>query len=119
MTASYPGDGNFAASTSAGTGHTVTQATTATTITNVNPEPSTFGLPITVTFTVTSDGGVPTGNVAVSDGTVGCTATVAQGSCSFIPLATGDETLIATYGGDTNFLGSTSAPVVHTVNVTP
>ena len=119
VTASYPGDGNFAGSTATGVAHTVTQAATTTTITSVSPEPSTFGLPITVAFSVTSDGGTPTGQVTVSDGTVGCTATVTDGSCSFIPLATGDEVLVATYGGDANFLTSDSVPVHHTVNLVP
>jgi hypothetical protein len=119
VTATYAGDGNFAGSTSAGVGHTVNQAPTTTTIIGVAPEPSVLTQPITISFTVTSSGGTPTGNVTVTDGTVSCTATVADGSCSMIPLAAGTETLVATYGGDANFLGSTSAPFAHTVNLTP
>jgi hypothetical protein len=119
LTVSYAGDGNFAASTSPGVTHTVNQASTTTTITGVQPEPSTAGQPFTVSFTVTSSGGTPTGNVTVSDGGLNsCTATVAQGSCSITPLTAGTETLVATYAGDANFLGSDSAPVTHTVNLT-
>ena len=83
------------------------------------PEPSILTQPITVSFTVTSNGGTPTGNVTVTDGVASCTATVADGSCSMIPLVAGPETLVATYGGDANFLASTSAPFAHTVNLTP
>jgi len=119
VTASYAGDASFNSSASSPVTQTVNQAPTATTIASVSPEPSTFGLPITVAFSVTSDGGTPTGQVTVSDGTVGCTATVTDGSCSFIPLAAGDEVLVATYGGDANFLTSDSVPVHHTVNLVP
>ena len=119
LTATYAGDANFASSTSAGVGHTVTQAATTTTITGVTPEPSLVGQAVTVAFSVTSSGGVPTGDVTVSDGTLSCTGTVAAGSCSVTPLTPGPETFVATYAGDANFLGSTSAPVTHTVNLAP
>src|SRR5205823_9045793 len=79
VTASYPGDGNYATSTSTGVGHTVNQAATATTITSVAPEPSTVGQATTVSFSVTSSSGTPTGTVTVSDGTEGCSGTVAEG----------------------------------------
>ena len=92
---------------------------TTTTIASVTPEPSTVGQPITVAFTVTSSGGTPTGDVTVSDGTLSCTATVAAGSCSITPLAPGTETLVATYAGDANFVGSTSDPFAHTVTIAP
>ena len=116
VTASYPGDGNYATSTSTGVGHTVNQAATATTITSVAPEPSTVGQATTVSFSVTSSSGTPTGTVTVSDGTEGCSGTVAAGSCSVTFPTAGAKTLIATYAGDGTFAGSTSTSVGHTVN---
>src|SRR5439155_1147151 len=112
----YPGDGNYATSTSTGVGHTVNQAATATTITTVAPEPSTVGQATTVSFSVTSSSGTPTGTVTVSDGTEGCSGTVAAGSCSVTFPTAGAKTLVATYAGDGTFAGSTSTGVGHTVN---
>ena len=70
-----------------------------------------------ITFSVTSSGGTPTGNVTISDGAGdSCTATVAVGNCSIAFPASGNKTLSAVYGGDTNFTGSTSANVSQVVN---
>ncbi len=117
VTATYAGDGNFAASTSAGVAHTVNAAATTTTITTDIPDPSVVGEPVSVNFTVTSGGGIPTGNVTVSDGTVNCVGTVAAGSCSLTPTTAGPKNLTASYPGDGNFTGSTSAQVPHTVGL--
>src|SRR3989454_4865114 len=116
VTASYPGDGNFASSPWTGVRQAVTWAATATTITSVAPEPSTVGQATTVSFSVTSSSGTPTGTVTVSDGTEGCSGTVAAGSCSLTFTTAGAKTLIATYAGDGTFAGSTSTGVGHTVN---
>src|SRR5207249_1188761 len=72
VTASYPGDGNFATSTSTAVSQTVGAASTTTAITTHTPNPSVVGQGIAVAFTVTSGGGTPTGNVTVSDGTENC-----------------------------------------------
>jgi len=117
VTASYAGDGNFAVSTSAGVPHTVGAAATTTTITGHSPDPSVVTQDVAVTFTVTSSGGTPTGNVTVSDGTVTCTGSVAAGGCTLTPITPGPKTLVATYAGDGNFAGSTSDGVSHTVNL--
>src|SRR3989449_9774309 len=116
VTASYPGDGNFATSTSAVVSQTVGAAATTTAITTHTPNPSVTGQGIAVAFTVTSSGGTPTGNVSVSDGTANCTGTVATGTCTLTPATAGNKTLTATYGGDANFAGSASTGVDHTVN---
>jgi hypothetical protein len=116
LTATYSGDANFATSASAGAGQTVNTASTTTTITNDAPNPSVAGQAFTVTFSVTSSGGTPTGNVTVGDGTVSCVASVAAGSCNLTLTAAGAHTLTATYAGDANFAGSTSAGESHTVN---
>jgi len=115
VTASYAGDGNFAASASTGVSQTVNAAGTTTTITSDTPDPSVAGVGFPVTFSVTSTGGTPTGSVTVSDGTQSCAATVAAGSCTLTLTAAGAHTLTATYAGDANFSGSTSVGEGHTV----
>jgi large repetitive protein len=116
ITAAYAGDANYAGSTSAGASHQVNPAPSLTTITAHTPDPSTVGQAYTVSFTVTSAGGTPTGTVAVSDGTGGtCAATVAVGSCQLTSTTAGTKTLTASYAGDANFTASVSAGVSHTV----
>jgi LPXTG-site transpeptidase (sortase) family protein len=119
LTATYAGDANFSGSTSAGEPHTVNQAATTTTITGDAPNPSVVGQAVTVNYAVavTAPGsGAPTGNVTVTDGTDSCTGTVAAGSCNLTFTSTGSKTLTATYAGDANFNGSTSAGELHQVN---
>jgi hypothetical protein len=119
LTATYVGDANFNGSTSASESHTVNKANTTTTITADTPDPSVVGQPVPVTFSVTADApgsGTPTGNVTVSDGTDSCVGTVAAGSCNLTFTSTGAKTLTATYAGDSNFIGSTSASESHTVS---
>jgi PKD repeat protein len=100
-------------------------AATTTAITAVDgvtapPTASVDGVPITVSFTVTSDGGVPDGNVQVSDGAgAGCTETVATGSCSFLPSSTGPRTITAAYQGNSSFAPSTSGGWAHSVDPPP
>jgi len=118
LTATYATDGNFAGSTSAGVAHTVNTGGTTTTITGDTPDPSVVGQAVTVNFTVSGPPGQPTGTVTVSDGTVNCngTLTAGAGSCALTFTTPGAKTLTATYGGDGNHAGSTSAGVAHTVN---
>src|SRR5438093_292498 len=85
-------------------------------VTTHTPNPSVVGQGIAVAFTVTSGGGTPTGNVTVSDGTENCSGSVAAGTCTLTPTTAGSKVLTATYGGDANFAGSTSAGASHTVN---
>ncbi len=87
LTATYAGDSNFNGSVSANENHTVNKANTTTTITSDTPDPSAVGQTVAVNFTVAAvtvtaanatiqvvNGGGPTGNVTVSDGTTGNTA---------------------------------------------
>src|SRR5256884_1268186 len=50
------------------------------------------------------------------DGTANCTGTVVAGNCTLTPTSAGAKSLVATYAGDANFAGSTSAGASHTVN---
>jgi hypothetical protein len=115
LVAAYEGDDDFSSSISAGVSHRVTGDTT-TTITSSSPNPSTLGQAVTVLYSVTSNGGTPTGNVTVSDGTDSCTNTVAAGSCSLTFTSIGAKTLVAAYEGDDDFNSSISAGVSHIVN---
>jgi CSLREA domain-containing protein len=118
MSGTYGGDANFNGSTSTAASQTVNKANTTTTITSDAPDSSVPGQSVTVNFTVSATApgsGTPGGNVTVSDGTISCTATVVAGHCDLTFTSTGAKTLTATYAGDTNFNGSTSADEPHTV----
>ena len=97
-----------------------TVASTTTTIMDDSPDPSSPNEPVTVRFTVTSDGGMPPGIVVVtaSGGNATCavTLTEGQGSCQLTDLSVrGVRVLTATYQGDTQF-ASSSGQALHTVN---
>lgn len=116
IVASYAGDTNHAASTSATLRQDVNQASTTTTVvSNLNPAPFGQG----VTFTATVQGANPTGSVTFSDGaaTLG-SVPVADGSASITTsaLATGAHAITASYSGDANNTASTSQAVIETIN---
>lgn len=120
VTAAYGGDASFGGSVSPGVSHSVNPAPTVTTITGDDPDPSVFGQPVTVSYTVAVTGGgsgTPDGTVTVTYAAGGgCTGTVASGQCSFVPPATAtNASLTAQYQGSANFSGSTSPAVRHTV----
>ena len=118
LIATYAGNSSFTGSASTGVGHMVNQANTTTTITSNTPHPSVVGQAVAVNYSVavTAPGsGTPTGIVTVSDGTISCTATVAAGTCNLTFTTAVGKTLIATYAGDSNFNGSASTGVGHTV----
>ena len=84
------------------------------------PDPSVVAQAVTVTYGVAANSpgsGAPTGNVTVSDGTDSCTGTVAAGQCSISFTSPGSKSLTATYSGDADFNGSTSASESHRVGV--
>lgn len=86
------------------------RAGTTTAIVSDEPDPSAPGVPVRVRFRVQSPGGVPDGTVRVDsdDGAI-CSATVAAGECSLVPVSTGARTLTATYAGGAEFEGSSDA----------
>ena len=97
------------------------EAGTTTTVAS-SLSPSTYGQAVTFTATVAptlSTSLVPTGTVTFYDGsaTLG-TATLSGGTASFTTsiLITGSHSIIAQYGGDSNFSGSNSTPLAQTVN---
>ncbi|MEO8089396.1 MAG: Ig-like domain repeat protein, partial [Gemmatimonadales bacterium] len=123
LTATYVGDAQFTGSndTERHRVNPAAAASTTTTITTDNPDPSQVGDAVTVTFTVTSSGGTPTGDVTVTDpvpGSNSCTASVAAGSCSYTPGGTGPRTITATYVGNSAF-NTSSDTEQHDVNTPP
>jgi hypothetical protein len=124
ITASYGGSAGFAASTSAPLVQTVNQAATQTTLT-ASANPVSPGQTVTFTATVSpvSPGsGTPGGVVTFLDGTTTLgTGPVISGQGTF-PTATlspGSHSITASYGGDPNFTGSTSAAVIEQVVASP
>src|SRR5262249_49101307 len=116
LTVVYSGDSVFAASTSAALAQTVKQTATTTTLTG--PASASVGQTITLTATVAPvapGAGVPRGTVKIMDGgiVVG-PGTLYKGVLTFSisTLKKGTHTLTAVYGGDDNFLGSTSTSLV-------
>jgi hypothetical protein len=99
----------------------VEKASTTTAITGQSSETSNPGEPVMVSFSVTSDGGTPTGNVQVtaSGGDESCTAPVSAGSCQITLFVPGDRTLTATYQGDGSFASSSGTAAHHVNDPTP
>ncbi len=120
----YSGDTNYESVSSAVT-ETITKANTTTGVAMSN---STITSGQSVTLTATISGGVngaaaPSGTVQFeSNGVaVGGTVTVAGGQAQLMTttLAVGSDQIIAVYGGDNNYNGSTSSPITETVNGAP
>jgi uncharacterized repeat protein (TIGR01451 family) len=122
ITATYNGDANFLASTSAPLIQAVNQPATTTTTLASSVNPSNVGQAVTFTATVTSSAGTPTGTVTFKDGaTVIGTATLAGGTAAFTTssLTLGTHTITATYGGTVGFAASTSPALTQTVQISP
>jgi hypothetical protein len=75
---------------------------------------------VTVSFTVTSANGTPSGSVQIADGGNTCTGTLSggQGSCTIGLTTTGSRTLTATYAGENGF-GASGDTESHTVEAPP
>ncbi len=111
IAASYPGDSNNTASTSAAVNVTIGQATTTTAL-QASPTAGNVNGQITLTATVT--GSFPSGSVSFASGATSLgKATLANGVATLQTsfAAAGSYPITATYQGDANNLGSTSSPV--------
>ena len=121
VTAIYSGDSNFADSASGNFLQTVNKANTTTVVTNA-ANPAVFGQSVTFTATVsiTSPGaGTPTGTVTFQDSgtSIGTGALTGGTTATFRSnLTVATHIITASYGGDTNFSGSTSGTFLQTVN---
>jgi sugar lactone lactonase YvrE len=116
VTAVYSGDASNAASTSAGVSQSVKLSPGLTLTSSQNP--STVGQ--TVAFTANLNPAA-TGTVQFLDGTaVLATVTVSSGAATFSTsaLTQGAHSITAAYGGDSNYMSSTSSALTQTVNLT-
>ncbi|MGW2332007.1 Ig-like domain repeat protein, partial [Streptomyces sp. NPDC001700] len=124
VTASYSGDGDFAASS--GTTAQEVDASVSTTETTVtsDPDPSVVGEEVTISATVVAvppASGTPTGTVTFrfGDGTATATVPLTGGSASVTHVYTAANAgypITVVYGGDSNFAGSAG---IDTQTVTP
>ena len=117
--ASYQGDQNFTPSTSTVLSQTVRRASTSTSISS-SPNPSNSGQSVTFTAVVApATSGVPTGNVVFADnGAQSASVPLdATGSASYSTssLTTGTHSITWSYGGDGNFIASTSTMLTQIV----
>jgi sugar lactone lactonase YvrE len=120
----YNGNSNYAGSTSSPITQTVISATTQTVISTA-ADPALAGAPLTLTATVSGNGGTPTGNVNFLDGTtsLGSAPLNAQGVATLsVPgkfWTVGNHSLTAIYNGDVNDSASTSQPLPEVINIAP
>lgn len=118
LTATYSGGGDYAGSTSNTINITVEKATTTTSITST-PNPAIVNLGGSILFNVAVASPAvgrapsnPTGTIVFSSASDPAIATVSidqatgLATYSFTPLATGRQTITATYSGDGNYTGS-------------
>lgn len=114
----YPGDSNFAASTSKAVSQVVSKATTATALAS-SLNPSNFGQSVTFTARVTPEfSGTVKGSVTFYDGATALkTVALSGGTAKFTTstLASGAHSITATYNGSISFYSS-SASLTQTVN---
>ncbi len=122
LTAQYAGDPNNATATSPPLAQTVNKNSSATSLT-ANPSSAAFGESIAFTAIVSAPAGAvgtPTGNVTFSDGStvVGTTSLDAngKGNVTLNSLSVGTHSITASYTGDSNFSGSTSATVSEVIS---
>jgi uncharacterized repeat protein (TIGR03803 family) len=111
IVATYSGDANYSGS-SGSLSQVVNPGASTTTVTS-SQNPSTFGDPVTLTATVAPAGPpAPTGTVSfTSNGTPisGCTAlplSSSMATCMTSTLPIGEDAIVATYSGDSNYSGS-------------
>jgi Big-like domain-containing protein len=120
ITASYSGDASFARSTSASLTQTVVAETVdTTTALTSSANPSEYGQLVTFTAIVSPQSGA-TGSVMFMEGstTLGTGELNASGvaALSTLSLGVGAHSITAQYMGDSSHTGSTSPPLIQTVN---
>jgi len=123
LTATYPGDFNFAPSTSNTISEVITGPPSKTILTSVSPNPATPFQQITMTATVSSAYTTPAGTVTfMSGGTTLATVAVAANGTATATISTlgaGTYPITAVYSGSTEYAASTSNVVVEVINPTP
>jgi len=120
VVAVYSGNPNYASSTSVVLNERVTK-TSSTTVLATSAQNSFGGQTVTLTATITSSEGVPTGTISFIDGstTLGQASANGKGvaTLSASTLGIGSHTLTAVYSGDVNYEASTSTSALETVSM--
>jgi hypothetical protein len=116
----FSGDATFLPSSS----RTEMQVTgLGTTVALTAPPKAAHGSPVTMTATINSMGGTPTGNIEFHDGNAGLGSApmnaMGVASLTVSTLATGTHSMTASFAGAGNFAGSTSATVITDVSAAP
>ena len=119
LTGVYQGDANYAQVTTAPVNQVVTAVSTTATLA-VGPNPTNFGMTVTMTETIPVTNGTPATGVVTffSNGTQIGTGTLANGVATITSstLPVGTDQITATYNGDTNYSSVKSGPVAEVVN---
>lgn len=122
ITAVYGGKYSYSGSASKPVALTVEKAATSATL-GFSVNPSSFGESVTITATVYSPaGGTPAGTVTFDNGAKELgTATLSAGSATFVTTAlpVGGNSIKVVYGGNADYLGSSSPAFTQTVNLAP
>jgi autotransporter-associated beta strand protein len=89
-------------------------ATNTALVSSTGPNPSVFGQQVTFTATVTASSGVPAGSVTFTADTTTNLGTVnldsnGQAKVSTSSLSAGSHTILATYGGNSSYQGSSNS----------
>lgn len=117
ITAVYAGDTNYTGSTSSAVSEVISLATSSNLLT-ASATTVTATKPVTLTATLTSNGGTPTGSVTFMDGQTAIgTGNLLNGVASMTTstLAVGSHAITAVYGGDAKDSTSTSNALTITV----
>jgi hypothetical protein len=121
ITATYGGDTNFNGSSSTALIQTVNKNATTTTLAS-SADPASVGQAVTFTATVSANApgtGKPSGSVTFLDKgkALASVALDAAGHASYTTsaLTQGAHQITASYGGNTNFAGSTSSALVENI----
>jgi hypothetical protein len=113
----YTGSDTYAISSSAPVSLSVQKAAAVVTISSSLSQETKVNEPYSVSVSVTSPVGTPTGTVMVSDGMDECTIHLAtETACTLTSSTVGDKTITATYSGDATYAGGEAAvdhPVVY------
>jgi Bacterial Ig-like domain (group 3)/Galactose oxidase, central domain len=118
ISAAYSGDANYTSAASIVLKQVVDGGASQTVLQS-SPNPSVVGQPVSLSVSVSSQQGVPSGSVRLLDGQAQIaivSLTNGAGAFSTSSLTVGPHTLSAVYGGDSTHAGSTSPAVVQTVN---